>query len=143
MEPSYRIYVSDLVLEDVVCVEPLLTLNEAARLLATTGVGTLVVDTQPLTELTERDVVRALALGATGDTPVLDVVRGAPDFVRPDALFEDAAGLLLDASRLSVVVVDEGRPVGVLTLPAVVAALSGGASWIAALRGALQIETVF
>jgi CBS domain-containing protein len=143
MEPNYRIHVSDLVLENVVCVPPPLTLKEAARLLAMTGVGTLVVDTQPLTELTERDVVRALALGATGDTPVFDVVRGTPDFVRADALFEDAAGLLLDTSRPSVVVVEEGRPVGVLSLPTVIAALSGGVSWIAALRSALRVETVF
>ena len=141
MKAMCRIYVSDLVLEPVVCVAPLFTLQEAARLLATTGVGTLVVDAQPLTELTERDLVRALALGASGETPVLDVVRGAPDFVRPDARFEDAASVLLDASRPSVVVVDEGRPVGVLTLSAVITALSGGVSWVGAFRSALHVET--
>lgn len=141
MKSMCRIYVSDLILEPIVCVAPRLTLQEAARLLATTGVGTLVVDTRPLTELTERDLVRAVATGATGATPVRDVVRGAPDFVRPDTRFEDAAGVLLNASRPSVVVVDEGRPLGVLTLAAVIAALSGGVSWVGAFRSALHVET--
>lgn len=135
------LHVSDLVLSPVVRVSPHLHLKGAARVLAATGVGTLVVDSDPMTEVSEHDIVRAVALGAATTDEIVDIVRDRPDFVGTDTPVEIAAQVLLDAGRRGVIVVDDaGTPVGVLTLAPVITAIVGRASWIGALRIALEID---
>ncbi len=136
-----HILVGDLNVVHVVRVAPEMTLQEAARLLATSGAGTLVVDTTPLSELTEHDVVRAVAVGAPCDTKLADLARPLPGFVRPDAHLKEIASLLFESGRRSVVIIDDqGQPVGLLNLPSVTSALLGGPSWLGALRVALRVE---
>src|SRR6478736_2329929 len=107
--------VGDLALEPVVRVSPHLALREGARLLAATGIGTLIVDTRPPTEVSEHDVVRAVALGTDATTELGDIVRARPEFVGNDTPVEVAVDILLDSGRRGVVVVDDkGVPVGVL-----------------------------
>jgi CBS domain-containing protein len=107
-------------------------LREAARILATTGEGTLLVDTDPLSEITEQNIVRAAAIGATDDIALSDLRLDAPDFVRPDTAIDHATSIMLAGGRRSLIVVDEGRPVGLLTLAAAIGL--GGPSWLGALR---------
>ncbi len=133
--------IRDLDVAHVDRVAPEITLQDAARILATTGAGTLVVDTQPLSEFTEHDVVRAIALGATCDTKLADIVRPKPGFVRPDAHVPDIAAVLLTTGRHSVVIIDnDNQPVGRIDLASITAAMLGGPSWIGALRVALRVE---
>jgi signal-transduction protein with cAMP-binding, CBS, and nucleotidyltransferase domain len=132
--------VADLTIEPIVRISPDASLREAARLLATTTADVLVIDTVPVTEITERDVVRAIALGTAPETSVANVPREAPEFVRRDAPLVQVIGILLVTGRRSLAVVDEGTPLGLVRLPMVVAATFGGASWLGALRVALRIE---
>jgi CBS domain-containing protein len=60
--------------------------------------------------------------------------------VSPYLALRDGARLLAAAGIGTLVVDDEGVPVGVLTLPAVITAVLGRASWIGAFRIALQVD---
>jgi predicted transcriptional regulator len=95
----------------------------------------------PLGEVTERDVVVALARGATAETRLCEIPRAAPEFLPSTATAEEAATIMIATGRRSLVVVAAGRPLGVVTLSSVAGALWGGASWLGALRIALHIET--
>ena len=136
-----HILIRDLDVVHVDRVAPDITLQDAARILATTGAGTLVVDTCPLSEFTEYDVVRAIALGSTCATKLGDIVRPKPGFVHGDAQVPDIAAVLLKSGRHSVVIIDnDDEPVGRIDLASITAAMLGGPSWIGALRIALRVE---
>jgi CBS domain-containing protein len=68
--------------------------------------------------LTDRDiVVRVVALGRAGDTPVAEVMTHHPASVGVNDTVADAARLMADRQCRRVVVVDRaGGPVGVLSL---------------------------
>ena len=114
--------VADVALAPVVRLSAALSVREAARILTTTGEGTLLVNTDPLSEITEQNIVRAAAIRATDDVVLADLRRDAPDFVRPDTEIDCAANIMLAGGRRSLIVVDEGRPVGLLTLAAAIRA---------------------
>lgn len=136
-----QILVRDLDVTNVVRIAPQTTIQEAARLLAATGVGTLVVDSTPLSEFSEHDAVRAIALGIDGATPVCDLVQTNPCFARLDTHIPNVAAELLSTGRHSVVVLDhDDEPVGLLRLSSITTAMLGGTSWVAALRVALRVE---
>jgi CBS domain-containing protein len=124
--------IDDVALVPAVGVSPRSSLRDAARILAATGVGTLLVDTEPVSEITEQNIVRAAASGAADEIALADLGRDAPDFVRPDTAVEHATSVMLAGGRRSLIVVDEGRAVGVLTLAAAIGSL-GGPSWLGAL----------
>ncbi len=124
----------DVALVPAVRVSPRSSLREAARILATTGEGTLLVDTDPVSEITEQNIVRAAAIGATDDIALTDLRRDALDFVRPDTALDHATSIMLAGGRRSLIVVDEGRPVGVLTLAAAIGSLFDGPSSLGAHR---------
>ena len=124
--------IDDVALVPAVRVSPRSSLRVAARILATTGEGTLLVDTDPVSEITEQNIVRAAAIGATDDTALSDLRLDAPDFVRPDTAIDHATSIMIAGGRRSLLVVDEGRPVGLLTLAAAIG--FGGPSWLGALR---------
>jgi signal-transduction protein with cAMP-binding, CBS, and nucleotidyltransferase domain len=140
VEPTCQMLVADLTIDPIAHVSPDVSLQEVARLLATRGADVLVVDTTPVTEITERDIVRALALGTDPGTPVGKVECFPPEFVQRDTSLHDVLATLLVTGRRSLVVVEGRVPVGVVRLPVVVAASFGGASWLGALRVALRIE---
>jgi CBS domain-containing protein len=142
MEAISRTLVTDVVLAPVVQVSPRTSLRVAAHMLAETGAGTLLVHTDPLSEVTEQNVVRATALGGPDDMALADLGKDAPDFVRPDTTVDCAAGIMLVDGRRSLIVVDEGRAVGVLTLTAAIGTLFRGPSWLEALRMAPHVERV-
>jgi CBS domain-containing protein len=113
---------------------------EAACVLAETGLGTLVVDTEPLSEITDHDLVRALADGAQPDTLVCNLERSDPLFVGLDTPATDAARIMLAAGRRSLVVVSGMQPIGAITFVEVHGALWGASSWLAAFGLALHAE---
>ena len=132
--------VADLVVEPVVRIAADATLREAACCLAEVG-GVVLVDSLPLGELTEHDVVGALARGANADTLVADIARPAPEFVTRTARVDMAASFMITTGRRTLVVVDDdGRPVGVIYLRDAAGALWGGTSLLGALRDALHVK---
>jgi CBS domain-containing protein len=72
---------SELGLEPVIRIGPDTPLLEAARLLATTESGVLILDTRPVVEVTEHDIVRAVGRGLAPETPVVEVARRVADRV--------------------------------------------------------------
>jgi predicted transcriptional regulator len=140
VEPTCQTLVADLAIDPVIRVSSHVSLREAARLLAMTSADVLVLDTTPVAEMTERDVIRAIALGIDPATRLADVEREAPAFLHRNTPLKDVMAIFLATGRRTLVVVDDGVPVGMLRLPMAVAATFGSGSWLGALRVALRIE---
>ena len=141
MSDGSRITPGELELEPAVRVGAATPLADAARILTSTGLDTLLVDTVPLTEVTEHDVVRAVAAGLGPDTAVIDVVHETPLFVDHHTTLDRIVQAMLREHRRSVVVVDgAGHVLGMLTLAVAIAAVVEGPPWLGALRVALGIE---
>ncbi|MFP3192852.1 MAG: CBS domain-containing protein, partial [Thermoproteus sp.] len=97
------------------------TLREAVRVMADHNIGLLpIVDDEgrPLAVISERDVVRALAAGASLDSPVLATARRRPLItVTPDAdVYEAMVKMRRGGVRHLLVVDREGRLVGVVSI---------------------------
>jgi CBS domain-containing protein len=138
---THPMLIADLAIEPVACVPPGISLAQAARVLSDTRQGVLVVDAQPPWELFGEDIVDAIAAGRSPGTHLDQLAVDAPQFVRPETPAEDAAAAMLVTGHASVVVLDEGRPLGVVPLRAVVSALWGATSWSTAFRLALHLDT--
>ena len=98
---TVRIPVTDLEFEPVVRVPPTISLRDAARLLDSTKADTLVVDSMPLGEITEHDIVRAVAAGIDPGTAVADVPCASPVFLGRDTTVDDAAARMFSAASRS------------------------------------------
>ena len=133
--------VGDLEMHPVACVPADAPLAEAVRVLAATEHGVIVVLSEPLAEVTEADVVAVLASGSARETKLGEVTRGAPQFVGRDTLADEAVAIMVVTGRRALVVVEEGRPIGIVTLRTAIGALWGGKSWLGAFRVALHAET--
>jgi CBS domain-containing protein len=134
--------IADLPIEPVACVPPDATVEQATQALVATRHGVLVVEGQPPWELSERDVVQAIAAGYTPATKLRELRTDAPEFVRPETPAEDAAASMIVTGVRAVVVVDEGRPLGVVHLHDAISALWGAKSWSTAFRVALHLENI-
>ncbi len=135
------ITLAELQLEPVVRVSPDTSVREVARILAATRLSTVLVDTIPPSEITDHDMVRALAAGLPGDAPVSDAVCDEPLFVRRNARVDRVLEVMLREQRHAVVVVDDnGAVTGLLSLSVAVTALTDGPPWLGALRVALRID---
>jgi CBS domain-containing protein len=113
--------VGDVMIPDVVTIEPSATLVEAARRMRVANVGLLpVVDGQRLHGvITDRDlVIRAMSEGATPSAArVADYVTNDVVAARPDWSVDDARRQMADHRIGRLPVIDgEGRLVGVVTL---------------------------
>jgi CBS domain-containing protein len=133
--------IADLPIEPVACLSPEATIEQAARVLVATHHGVLVVEGEPPWELSERDIVDAIAAGQAPTTKLQELRGDAPEFLRPDTPAEDAAASMIMTGHRALVVVDEGRPLGVVQLREVVSALWGAKSWSTAFRVALHLDT--
>ena len=139
MTPS-RMVIADLPIEPVACVSPDATLEHATQVLVATRHGVLVVEDEPPWELSECDIVEAIAVGYTPAATLRELRRDASEFARPDTPAEDAAASMIVTGARALVVVDEGRPLGVVHLHDAVSALWGAKSWSTAFRVALHLE---
>ena len=136
-----RMVIADVPIEPVACVPPDATIEQAARILVATHHGVLVVEDEPPWDLFERDIVNAIAAGRAPATELRRLRTDAPAFVRPETPAEDAAASMIVTGIRALVVVDEGRPLGVVHLRDVVSALWGAKSWSTAFRIALHLDS--
>ena len=116
----------------LVSVEPGASLLDAARAMAEAGVGSvLVVSGGRLVGIfTEKDLVRAVASGASLGERVESFMTREPVTVKPDDPLPLAASKMVEGGFRHLPVVDEdGRPIGVVSVRDVLRALLAGGSW--------------
>ena len=103
---------------DLLTIEPDAPLAEAARRMASRGVGAVVVlDADRLAGiLTERDVLKAVAGGFRPEASVRDWMTRHPETVGSDESTDHAAALMIHGGFRHLPVVDEGRTVGILSI---------------------------
>jgi CBS domain-containing protein len=112
--------VRDVMTENPKTVEAGATLEEAAKLMAGEDVGNvLVVENGEVKGIvTDRDiVVRAIAKGESpSDTSVREVATTDLETLSPDASVEDAIRKMEERDVRRLPVVDDGKPVGIVSL---------------------------
>lgn len=99
------------------------TLCEASDLMLSDQVSALLVSSDPLAILTERDLVRAFAGGCTAETPVSAMARSQPITVAGGADILDAASLMLQYGVHHLVVQMTEGAFGILSMREVTAVL--------------------
>lgn len=102
----------------VLTIGPAHTLREASRLMSNRKVGAaVVVDSEALGILTERDVLDAIGAGLNPDTEIAaghltrDLVFAAPEWS-----LEEAAGAMTRGGFRHLIVIDGGEVVGMLAM---------------------------
>jgi CBS domain-containing protein len=103
---------------DLLTIEPESPLGEAAKRMASRGVGAVVVlDGDRLTGiLTERDILKAVAGGCREDAHVGDWMTKHPETIESGDTTDHAAALMIHGGFRHLPVVDEGRIVGILSI---------------------------
>jgi CBS domain-containing protein len=103
---------------NLLTVEPTRTLAEAARKMASRGVGAVVVlDGDRLSGiLTERDIMNAVAAGFREDVPVSEWMTRHPETVESQDSTDHAAALMIHGGFRHLPVVDSGEVVGILSI---------------------------
>ncbi len=103
---------------DLLTIEPDAPLGEAARRMASRGVGAVVVlDGDRLAGiLTERDVLKAVATGLREDARVAEWMTRHPETVESGEATDHAAALMIHGGFRHLPVVDDGRVVGILSI---------------------------
>jgi citrate synthase len=114
-----RRIVADVMTTPVITARPHSSLTEATRLLATHGVGSVVVveDGKPIGILTERDLVRLTSSGADlSSATVADWMTKDPKTVDAASEVDSALNLLAESKFRHIPVVTEGKLVGVVSM---------------------------
>jgi CBS domain-containing protein len=109
----------DLIKRDLLSVAPEDTLGEAAEKMTAEGIGWAVVADfgRMIGILTERDILRAVA-GRThsSEARVREWMTPDPITAPPDMSAEDALQIMLDKNFRHLPVVENGRPIGVVSI---------------------------
>jgi CBS domain-containing protein len=95
------------------------TLGDAAVAMAERGVGAVVVleGERVAAILTERDVMKAVAAGKDGNTPVDEWMTPHPDTIEPGDTTDHAASLMIHGGFRHLPVVEaDGRVVGIVSI---------------------------
>lgn len=110
--------VGELMRPDVVTVGPAQSLREAAATMTSHSVGAAVVATDDTPGIiSERDILRAIAQGIDPDAArVLDHMTSKAVCAFPTWDAQTAARTMLDGGFRHLVVVDDGRLVGILSI---------------------------
>src|SRR3954469_17119053 len=112
--------VADLMVKDVLTVEPSDTIGEAAEKMHAAYVGAVVVVEDMVRIvgiITERDLLRAVAQRArAAEARVRNWMTENPLTVEPETTVEDAAQIMFDRNFRHVPVVKDGRPLGIVSL---------------------------
>ena len=110
--------VADTMTRDLLTIEPDAGLGEAARRMASRGVGAVVVlDGERLSGiLTERDLLKAVAAGLREDAKVADWMTRHPETIESGDSTDHAASIMIHGGFRHLPVVDEGRTVGILSI---------------------------
>jgi predicted transcriptional regulator len=118
-------------------------LVEVAKLLAESGCERVIVATEPPRELSEADVVRAVARPLGTDATAADVAAHTVLVVDRNTPVNVVVELMIGHNRRSLIVVDEhGAAAGIVRIGSALAALLQGPTWLGALRVALRIDEV-
>jgi CBS domain-containing protein len=112
--------VADLMVRDVLTVEPSDTIGEAAEKMNEANVGAVVVveDMVRIVGIvTERDLLRAVASRArAAEARVRQWMTESPLTIEPDTTVEEAANIMFDNNFRHLPVVKDGRPLGIVSL---------------------------
>ena len=112
--------VSDLMVRDVLTVEPSDTIGEAAEKMHAANVGAVVVveDMVRIVGIvTERDLLRAVAARTrAAEARVRQWMTSNPVTIEPDISVEDAARIMFDNNFRHLPVVKDGRALGIVSL---------------------------
>jgi CBS domain-containing protein len=94
------------------------TLGEAAKAMSERGVGAVVVlEGEAIAAiLTERDVMKAVAAGSDGSTPVADWMTRHPETIEPEDTTDHAASLMIHGGFRHLPVVLGGKVVGIVSI---------------------------
>jgi CBS domain-containing protein len=137
-----HVVVGELV-EPLVRVGATAPLVEVAKLLAESGRDRVIVATEPPAELSEADVVRAVARRLGPDATAVEVAGPKVLVVDRNTPVNVVVELMIGHNRRSLIVVDEhGSAVGVVRIGTALGALLQGPTWLGALRVALRIDEV-
>jgi signal-transduction protein with cAMP-binding, CBS, and nucleotidyltransferase domain len=99
------------------------TLATVARALLDSGASCAVLTEPPLRIVTERDLVGAWANGRSGTDEIARIAGTHERWASRDATVLDAATLMVNLGIRHLVVVDTGRPVGVVSMVEVFSSL--------------------
>ena len=112
--------VADLMVRDVLTVEPSDTIGEAAEKMNASNVGAVVVmeDMVRIVGIvTERDLLRAVASRArAAEARVRQWMTPDPVTITPDLTIEEAAKIMFDNNFRHLPVVKDGRALGIVSL---------------------------
>jgi CBS domain-containing protein len=112
--------VEELMVKDVLTVEPSDTIGEAAEKMNAANVGAVVVveDMVRIVGIvTERDLMRAVAARArAAEARVRQWMTPDPVTIEPDLTIERAAQVMFDNNFRHLPVVKDGRPLGIVSL---------------------------
>ena len=111
--------IRDLLKGDPVTVEASATVEEAAKLMGEKDVGdVLIVENDEVQGIvTDRDIViRVLAKGNGPDASVSEVATTDLETLEPDASIDDAIQKMEQANVRRLPVVEDGKPIGVISL---------------------------
>jgi CBS domain-containing protein len=112
--------VADLMVKDVLTVEPSDTIGEAAEKMNEANVGAVVVveDMVRIVGIvTERDLLRAVASRArAAEARVRQWMTENPLTIEPDTTIEEAANIMFDNNFRHLPVVKDGRALGIVSL---------------------------
>jgi len=112
--------VADLMVKDVLTVEPSDTIGEAAEKMNASNVGAVVVmeDMVRIVGIvTERDLLRAVASRArAAEARVRQWMTPNPVTITPDLTIEEAAKIMFDNNFRHLPVVKDGRALGIVSL---------------------------
>src|SRR5260370_41524212 len=112
--------VADLMVKDVLTVDPSDTIGEAAEKMNAANVGAVVVveDFARIVGIvTERDLMRAVAARArAAEARVRQWMTPDPITVSPDVSIDEAANIMFENNFRHLPVVREGRPLGIVSL---------------------------
>ena len=103
---------------ELLTIEPDADLGEAARRMATRGVGAVVVmEGERLAGiLTERDLLKAVGAGLRPDARVSEWMTRHPETIESGDSTDHAAALMIHGGFRHLPVVDEGTVVGILSI---------------------------
>ena len=112
--------VADLMVKDVLTVEPSDTIGEAAEKMNAANVGAVVVveDMVRIVGIvTERDLLRAVASRArAAEARVRQWMTADPVTIGPELTIEEAAKIMFDNNFRHLPVVEDGRALGIVSL---------------------------
>ena len=110
--------VADTMSGNVLTIGPTDLVREAAARMVGRRVGSVLVldDDRLVGILTERDVMRAVAAGAPESAAVAEWMTRSPETVERSETVEHAAVLMLQGGFRHLPVVEDGRPIGMLSI---------------------------